>query len=170
MSFGRFQEWGRTNSDGPKLRIGGKWVFPDRRCNLDGVNPGMDVEYETHMGGRDGKLVILDRIRPAPAGSVPSSAGSAQGGSTITDGDILRSVSNVVGQACAAGTIASHDDVHVWIMAAYTAFTQMGKDVRPAQAPSGGQSQGPAPKDPPRREPGQDDEPFFDDSDNLRFT
>jgi len=155
--FGRFQEWGRTNNDGPKLKIAGKWLFPDRRCNLDGLNPGMEVEYETHMGGRDGKLPILDRIRPAPAGSVPSlnGSGSPQTGSTITDGDILRSVSNIVGNACAHGTLEEPEDVVEWVNAAYAALTNMGK----AQA-SGPDRPGSAP-----REPGSDDEPpFYDDS------
>lgn len=148
--FGRFQEWGRTNSDGPKLKIAGKWLFPDRRCNLDGLNPGMDVEYEIHMGGRDGKLPILDRIRPAPRSN---GAGSPQTGSTITDGDILRSVSNVVGNACAAGKIADPVDVLQWVNAAYSAFTTMGK----AQAPTGGSGSGPGPA------PGEDEPPPFTD-------
>src|ERR1700755_2947405 len=106
--FGRFQEWGQTSKGGPKLKIAGKWVFPQRNCNLDGLNPGMEVEYETVQGGNDGKLTLLQRIRPAPPGSPQ---GSPQTGSTITDGDILRSVSNVVGNAAAAGQITHVDQV-----------------------------------------------------------
>lgn len=156
--LGLFQEWGQTNRGDPKLRIAGRWVFPDRSCNLDGLEPGMNVEYETRMGGRDGKLTILTRIRPAPQQNRPNGSGSAQMGSTITDGDILRSVSNVVGSLAAAGQITHVEQIALFVNAAHSAFTNMGK----AQAPAGGsglQGSGPAPKG---REPGQDDEPFDD--------
>lgn len=145
--FGLFQEWGRTSKGGPKLKIDNKWVYPTRTCNMDGLNPGMQVEYETTPGGNDGKLTILQRIRPAPAGS-PVGSASPQTASTITDGDILRSVSNVVGSMAAAGQITHPDQIKVLIDAAYAAFTNMGK----AQAPAAGS----APK-----------EPEFDDSEAL---
>lgn len=144
--FGLFQEWGQTSNQSPKLKIAGKWVFPTRTCNLDGLNPGMQVEYETHMGGNKGTLPILDRIRPAPRqdqgpGGPSNGSSSAQTGTTITDGDILRSVSNIVGNACAAGKIDDPLKVHLWVNATYDAFTNMGK----AQASA---DKGPAPKEP----------------------
>ncbi len=92
----------------------------------------MQVEYETHMGGRDMKLAILDRIRPAPAGSTAAHNNPVipQAGSTITDGDILRSVSNIVGSACHAGTVKSPEELEKWISAAWCGFTYMGIGLR----------------------------------------
>ena len=156
-----------------RLKLQGKWYVANYQVNLDGVSKGQYVEYETSsFPGQDGKpIASIARIRPAPeqngygqstqgGQNAANSRGSAQTGSTITDGDILRSVSNIVGNACAAGKIGDAQQIIEWVNMAHFAFMNMGK----AQA-SGPDRPGSAP-----REPGSDDEPPpFDDSDDLRF-
>jgi hypothetical protein len=113
----------------------------------------MKIDYEaTPFGdtGANGKRPLgLKRWKP-----ILDSQGSPQIGSTITDGDILRSVSNIVGNAAAAGKIESPMDLAGWVGAAYLAFTNMGK----AQAPRSGEASGSAPKD---------EDPGFDDLDKM---
>ncbi len=167
MSIGVVQEKGHSQKGARKLKINGQWHFVGR-TNCDGIERGMTVEYTAAPFGDGNKLSGLNNIRPVSQQVIDSAKleynykqaalGRPQIGSTITDGDVLRSVSNVVGSACAAGTITSHEEVHVWIVAAYTAFTQMGKDVRPAQIPGGsGVSQGSAPRE-------DEEPPPYDDS------
>jgi hypothetical protein len=154
-----------------RLKLQGKWYVANSRVNLDGVAKGIHVEYETSsFPGNDGQMIAsIARIRPAPQqnGYPPNPRQGSQNAmnspelsSTITDGDILRSVSNIVGHAAAAGNVSSPQHLEIWVETAYKTLMNMGK----AQAPSEGQSSGSAPKDPPRLEPGQDDEPpFYDD-------
>jgi hypothetical protein len=140
--FGNFTEWGKTSTGGPKLKIEGKWVFPDRKCNLDGLEPPLYVEYETRAGGDDGKLIILNRIRPAPPppGQEPPKPVKTAG----WDDSALRFISNVVGSAITGGKCESPTDVRVWTLAAQEALQALTE-----------------------REPGSDDEPEFDDSAEL---
>lgn len=160
--FGVVQEMNPSRSgNSQRLKLMGKWYVANSRVNLDGVSKGARVEYETSsFPGNDGQMIAsIARIRPAPGSApnnAPNSAGSPQTGSTIADGDILRSVSNIVGNAAAAGKIPTPGEIDDWVDCAYTALMNMGK----AQASgTGGQaSPGSAP-----REPGQDDDPGFGD-------
>lgn len=142
MSFGTFQEWGKTSTGGPKLKIEGKWVFPDRKANLDGIEPGAYVEYETRQGGNDGKLTILNRIRPAQPSAGQKPAAAVQ--SPAWDDSGMRFISNIVGSAIAGGKLESPTDVKAWTLAAQEALQALAEDVR---------------------EPGADDD--FDDSAEL---
>jgi hypothetical protein len=143
--FGNFTEWGKTSTGGPKLKIEGKWVFPDRKANLDALEPPLYVEYETRQGGNDGKLTILNRIRPAtpPPGQKPPAAVNAP----VWDDSGMRFISNVVGSALAAGKLESPTDVRVWTLAARQGLLALRE------------------ADDLDREPGSDDEP--DDSAEL---
>src|SRR5690348_7683480 len=116
MSFGQLTEVGRTkNNTGPKYKIDGQWYYPARSCNTDGLQPGMQVEYEMSWGGNDGKLRILDRVRPA--GVPPQSNGNGSHRAAPSQPNIptvalsplddsgMRFVSNLVGSAVMAGKI-----------------------------------------------------------------
>lgn len=141
--IGTFQEWGRTSKGGPKLKLDGRWVYPSRGCNTDGLNPGMAVEYETSMGGNDGKLVILNRIRPAPQGSAPPANNAAP-----YDESELRFISNVVGSALTAGTIKEPGQLMEWALAAQGALKALKgpKDPLDDDLPDSFESEDPAPK------------------------
>lgn len=165
-----------------KLKLGGQWYSVSNRANLDGVEQDVYVEYRLGgFNGNDGKwITTVDAIRPAqaPAGFRPPQ-GSGSGpiaasklASAHWDDSALRFISNVVGTAIQVQAEEMRpEDLITWALAAEQALLSLGKTQGPAQTPSGsGVNPGSAPKDPLRREPGQDDEPpFFDDSDALRF-
>lgn len=110
------------------------------KCETDPrpLKPGDKIDFEyNEFGdpGRDGKRPRgLVRFKP-----VLNGAGVQETGSTVAEVDVLRSVSNVVGSACAAGTIKAPGELLAWFQAAYAGFTFMGA------------------KD-PIREPGSDDD------------
>lgn len=160
--FATVQEMNPSRSgNSQRLKLQGKWYVAGNRVNLDGIAKGQYVEYETSsFPGNDGQMIAsIARIRPAAQqgnyNAAAGSTGTPQAPSTIMDGDILRSVSNIVGNAAAAGKIGSPTDIHDWVDMAYHALVSMGK----AQAPTGGSQQNPgsAPKD--------EEPPPFDDSD-----
>lgn len=117
--FGTVNELGRTKTGGPRLKIDGKWTYPSRTCNIDGIQAGGYVEYETSLGGNQGTLVILNRIRPAQA---PAGTPSAAPQSAAVDEASLRFISNVVGSAITAGAIKDPKDVSPWSLAALKAL------------------------------------------------
>lgn len=119
--FGTVNERGHTKTGGPRLKIDGKWMYPDRRCNLDGIEPGGYVEYETSLGGSQGTLVILNRIRPAPRpAGMPAAPQSA-----AVDEASLRFISNVVGSAITAGVIKDPKEVGPWSISALRALKSL---------------------------------------------
>lgn len=132
--LGVVQEMNPSKSgNSQRLKLNGKWYVANWKVNLDGVQKGTHVEYETgSFKGNDGKDVeTIATIRPAPSnGTAQSPQAAPQTGSTICDGDILRSVSNVVGNACAAGTIKDLIEMRAWINAAYDAYMDMGKPIQ----------------------------------------
>lgn len=152
-TFGTFQEWGQTRNGGPKLKIDGKWVFPQRSTNTDGLQPGMKVEYETHLGGDKGTLVLLDRIRPAP--QAPSNgAGPVFPIPPAYDEAELRFISNVVGSALTAGKLSAPHEVTVWALAAQRALGALKADDKELNDRIPGeddeQSENPAPPNQPQ--------------------
>jgi hypothetical protein len=150
VTIGIVQEMARTSKGAPYIVVGGTRLYASQ-CETPptGLAVGMKIDYEAAPfgdAGRDGKRPMgLKRWK-----AVVDAQGKPETGSTVTEADILRSVSNVVGSACAAGTVKSPEELDKWFTAAWYGFTYMGKD-RPTPSP---------------REPGQDDEPPpFDDSD-----
>lgn len=121
--FGTVNERGHTKTGGPRLKIDGKWMYPDRRCNLDGIEPGGYVEYETSLGGNQGTLVILNRIRPAPRpAGMPN--GTAPQSAAVEEAS-LRFISNVVGSAITAGVIKDPNQVGPWSISALRALKSL---------------------------------------------
>lgn len=109
-----------TKNGAAKYQIDGGWYFVSRGIQTQGLEPGASINFKWEEFGDD-----RGRGRPrtitswAPATQERSSAnGSAPTASTITDVDILRSVSNIVGSACHAGTIKTAEELEKWCIAA----------------------------------------------------
>lgn len=150
MSIGIVQELGKSQSGNPKLKIDGQW-YSAGRCDVSGVKSGDKIEYVFNEFGepRNGKRPRgLEKWRP-----VVDESGKPETGSTVTEADILRSVSNVVGQACAAGTVKSPEELGKWFYEAWKGFHLLNdfekRDALQKMAPANG------------------GEPDFDDSDRL---
>jgi len=143
-----------------KYQIDGSWYFIEREVQTQGLEPGASINFKWREFGEDrGRGRPKTIISWAPATAQNGSYAGQQRGqntvnqpqqpvSTITDVDVLRSVSNVVGNACAAGTIKTPEEVLKWCVAAYAGLVHM--------------------KLPAEREPGSDDdqggqEPDFND-------
>lgn len=132
MSIGIVQELGKSQSGNPKLKIDGQW-YSAGRCDVSGVKSGDKIEYVFNEFGepRNGKRPRgLEKWRP-----VVDEAGKPETGSTVSEADILRSVSNVVGNACAAGSVKTPEELEKWFTAAWYGFTYMGKDKPQASKP-----------------------------------
>jgi hypothetical protein len=110
-----------TKNGAKKLQIDGGWFFAGN-TNMDGVKVGDRIEFTFTEFGEDrgkGRLKGLDKWRP-----VVDAQGKPETGSTVSDADILRSVSNVVGNACAAGTVKTPEELEKWFVAAFAGFTR----------------------------------------------
>lgn len=87
---------------------------------------GAKIDFEWHefgeARGKYGKPRSISKWSP-----VRDAAGKPETGSTISDADILRSVSNVVGSACAAGSIKAPEELEKWLAAAWAGFTRRQK-------------------------------------------
>jgi hypothetical protein len=126
--IGVVQKFEFTKNGAKKLQIDGGWYFAGS-TNMDGVKVGDRIEFTFTEFGEDrgkGRLKGLDKWRP-----VLDDAGKPETASTVTEGDILRSVSNVVGNACAAGMVKSPEELEKWFVAAYCGFMLMGKTAQP---------------------------------------
>jgi hypothetical protein len=102
-----------------KLQIGGVWYFAGK-TNTDVVKVGDRIDFRFEEFGEDrgqGRLKGLQEWKP-----ITDAAGKPETGSTISDADILRSVSNVVGSACGAGTIKTPEELLKWFVAARCGF------------------------------------------------
>lgn len=129
MAIGVVQELGSTQKGAPFVVIDGQRYYAGK-CDTSGMSAGMKVEYTSNpfgTAGRDGKHPQgLQKWRP-----VLDASGAPQTASTISEADILRSVSNVVGNACAAGTVKTPEELAKWFSAAYNGFMNLtaGKGV-----------------------------------------
>ena len=133
MSFGQLTEIGRNKShSGNKYKIDGQWYYPDRSCNTDGIQAGMQVEYSSYMGGSDGKLRIVSMLRPGgvPAqsqnGQHPATPPAAQVTLSPLDGEGMRFVSNLLAHAIAAGKVEKPEDLSAWARGAKNALKSLG--------------------------------------------
>lgn len=113
----------RTNDKGTRIAtIEGKDYFFGRDVN-EFPSSGAKIEFEYNEFGEDrgrGKPRSIQRWRPVMNGAT----GKPETGPTISDADVLRSVSNIVGSACAAGTIKNPEELEKWFVAAWAGFTR----------------------------------------------
>ncbi len=152
MTIGVVSEIARTDKGAPYIVVNGTRLYASKcKTPPTGLVVGMKIDYEaTAFGdtGRDGKRPIgLNSWK-----AILDAQGKPETGSTVTDVDLLRSVSNIVGSACAAGTVKSPEELEKWCVAAMAGLLHL-KNVKDFVADE--------------REPGQDDDepPPFDDSD-----
>lgn len=113
-----------TQKGAKKLQIGGGWYFAGK-VNMDAAKVGDKIDFTFSEFGEDrgkGRLKGIQEWKP-----VTDATGRPETGSTISDADILRSVSNVVGNACAAGTVKDPEDLEKWFVAAWAGFTRRTK-------------------------------------------
>lgn len=158
MPIGVVQEIGKSGAGNPKLKIEGIW-YSAGRCDVTGAKVGDKIEYVYNEFGepRNGKrLRGLDKWRP-----VVDASGTPETGSTVSEADILRSVSNVVGNLCASGVVKTPEELEKWFVATHRGFLRVSRNEttinKLAEALQGT----------PEREAGSDDEHDFDDSAEL---
>lgn len=116
-----------TKNGAKKLQIGGGWYFAGK-VNMDDAKVGDKIDFTFSEFGEDrgkGRLKGIQEWSPVMNGAT----GKPETGSTISDADILRSVSNVVGNACAAGTVKAPEDLEKWFVAAWAGFTRRTKSM-----------------------------------------
>lgn len=128
---GIVKESSQTDSGAKYVTIDNKRYYLGRDVdNFPQVGQKIEFEY-TEFGeakGKWGKPRSIQRWRP-----VLDAAGKPETGSTVTDADILRSVSNVVGNACAAGTVKDPEELEKWFVAAWAGFTRRTKALNGAK-------------------------------------
>jgi hypothetical protein len=132
--IGTVQKIEFTKNGSKKLQINGAWYFAGK-VNVDPVKAGDKIDFTFSEFGEDrgkGRLKGLQDWKP-----VTDSTGQPQTGSTITDADILRSVSNIVGNACAAGTIKDAEELEKWCLAARMGLTQAMSPAKRKEESSG---------------------------------
>jgi hypothetical protein len=145
LTIGVVSEIARTEKGAPYIVVNGTRLYASK-CETPptGLTVGMKIDFEANPFGDTGsngkRPMGLKRWK-----AVVDAQGKPETGSTVTDGDILRSVSNIVGSACAGGKVADPTELVSWINAAYYGFTNMGKTQAPV---SGVNASGPASKDP----------------------
>jgi hypothetical protein len=123
--IGTVQKIGSTRNGAPFYTVDGKDYFLSRDIG-EPPTQGAKIEFEyEEFGEAKGKWGRPRRISKWQP--VRNAAGKPETGSTISDADILRSVSNVVGNACAAGTVKDPEDLEKWFVAAWAGFTRRTK-------------------------------------------
>lgn len=133
MSIGTVTAFETSRNGKPKVKIDNQWMFAGR-CDISGLKVGARVEYVANEFGDPGpngrRPQGLEKWRP-----VLNAAGEPTSASTLTEADILRSVSNVVGNACAAGTVKTPEELEKWFVAAFKGFQRLAQDKVPEQDP-----------------------------------
>jgi hypothetical protein len=134
---GVIQSMEYSKKGAPKFQINGAWYYAGR-CKVEGLHVGAEIEFESKPFGDRGTLNGMEWWKPLRGGA-PANGGPRQDPAannpypqaqqkpqervsplvTITDVDVLRSVSNVVGSACAAGTVKSPEELEKWFVAAW---------------------------------------------------
>lgn len=114
---GPVTELGQTKNGSKKFKIGGQWYFPGR--NLAGSFPtvGQSVELKYTLFGDKNDLRSLERWR-----TIAAAPQTQPQPSTALDGDSLRYISNILGNAVAAKTINSPSELYIWFEAAKAAL------------------------------------------------
>lgn len=129
QAIGYVQEIGQTQAGKPKVKIAGHWYFLGRISVLPIQGQNVKVSYST-FGDRN-NLRGVESWEPATSpdiGAVPAAASpmSPQASSSAAvpyiDEAQMRFISNVVGNAIAAGALKDPNQVTTWFRAAKKAL------------------------------------------------
>jgi hypothetical protein len=141
-----------TKKGAKKFQISGDWFYAGR-CKVDGLEVGSEIEFNFSEFGEDqgrGRLKSLEAWKYITRGQSqgsgypqgqPSNAQNAANPPrvaqvvTITEVDVLRSVSNVVGSACAAGTVKTPEELEKWFQAAWYGLTRKPQETQKPEEP-----------------------------------
>lgn len=130
---GQVQEFSQSKSGKPKIKVSGKWYF----CKTDRDTgeavfdkPALNQMIEMTTGSfqmGENTFATLESWRPAGAvtqisTSQPQRAAQPAPSANYIDEASLRFISNVVGQALAAGTIKTPGEISAWFSAAKAAL------------------------------------------------
>jgi hypothetical protein len=136
----------------PKFQINGSWYYAGR-CKMDGLHVGAAIEFESKPFGDRGTLNGMEWWRPVQGfpseqrpqnGSTPAPQASQNPQErvsplvTITDVDMLRSVSNLIGNALTGGVIKTPEELEKWCIAARMGLSramQRGSVQEPERTP-----------------------------------
>lgn len=122
MTIGVVSEIARTDKGAPYIVVNGTRLYASKcKTPPTGLAVGMKIDFDATPFGDTGR----DSKRPMGLNSwkaVVDAAGQPETGSTVSDIDVLRSVSNVVGSACAAGTVKTPEELLKWFVAAEAGF------------------------------------------------
>lgn len=112
----------------PKFKINNIWYYAGK-TKVDGLDVGHEIEFESSTFGDSNNLHGFNWWKPVTRGQsqgYPSSgnqggqpAANPQPTSTITDYNILQSVSNIVGRIGQAGVIKTPEEMDKWITACW---------------------------------------------------
>lgn len=116
----------------PKFKVNGIWYYAGK-TKVDGLEVGHEIEFESSTFGDTNNLHGFNWWKPVPrqqSQGYPdqgypasqrqgqSAANPQPAASTITDYNILQSVSNIVGRIGQAGMIKTPEDLEKWCVAA----------------------------------------------------
>lgn len=134
MPVGVIQEISRTAKGAPFAVIDGVRYYTSKCETQAPMALGLRVEYVSEpfgTAGRDGKHPQgLVKWRP-----ILDAAGTPEKASTVSELNILQSVSNVVGSACAAGTVKTPEELEKWFVAAFRGFARMSAQAESPESP-----------------------------------
>jgi hypothetical protein len=141
MTQGVVQAREFTKKGAAKYQINGAWYYAGR-TKTDGLEVGLAIEFGFEEFGEDqgrGRLKGLSWWKPVTRGQSQASSsgvpqkspGRATTVSTVTEVDILRSVSNIVGSACHAGTVKTAEELLKWCIAAAAGLRGMNVPQKP---------------------------------------
>lgn len=114
-----------------RVAVDRKW-YGTSKCKPDPnqITKGLIIQFEGNSWEYQGKTYWgINKWRAVGEAQYPSQQrlSSTPSGSTVTDGDILRSVSNVLGHAVAAGAIKTPTELTQWFVPAYNGFMYMAQ-------------------------------------------
>lgn len=131
-----------TKKGAKKFQVSGAWYYAGR-CKVDGLEVGAEIEFAFQEFGEDqgrGRLKGFDWWKLITRGQTQARQNVPQSGQervsqviTTTDVDVLRSVSNIVGSACAAGTIKTPEELERWFVGAWAGLQRKPMPKAPQQ-------------------------------------
>jgi hypothetical protein len=125
MTVVTVQEYGQSQSGGPKVKASGKWYFLNKSLEKPPMGSVEIKEGSFTMG--DKTFPTIEAWRPAGGNPPPQhnaqSAPAAPPAGDYIDEATMRFISNCVGQAISAGTIKEPGQILAWFSAAKAAIS-----------------------------------------------